>query len=269
MPENASTIMRTSKDPKELTRIAVMLCRSHNPADHDELGRWLRSEDFLDRLDSEEKYAGPPSKLRIRAVLDELGQNQDTSAQQLLVTLTQARTFLDEPARVDLLIRACAVVRPAPPLVVRYWDFHCQPEDGYTHLTIEAIVENGSPPALALLERKMTDARHSDDDKTAWMLSSIMTHRNDLPLLQSCERLMTGKLPEKLRPSLIDALFDYKPTEWFTPATVLYPPDRKLASPEARAQLSKIGETVLKTFKVSARQKGAIEKTLKEVGDTK
>ena len=35
------------------------------------------------------------------------------------------------------------------------------------------------------------------------------------------ERLLRGGLPEQLKPLLVEVLFDYRPTEWFRPATVL------------------------------------------------
>jgi hypothetical protein len=174
-----------------------------------------------------------------------------------------------EAVRADLLIEACAVIRPAPPEVVRFWDNHSQPDDGFSHLTIKAVVDNGSAPALVLLEKKMADSKHSEEDKTAWMRSRILTHRNDLPLLQTCERLLTAGLPAGLRPSLVEVLFDYRPAEWFSPAASFNPPDRRQASPEALAQLRKIGQLALKTVPLTERLKEMVEKTLEEIEKTR
>ncbi|MEJ7712145.1 MAG: hypothetical protein WKF84_20365 [Pyrinomonadaceae bacterium] len=58
------------------------------------------------------------------------------------------------------------------------------------------------------------------------MRTRILTHRNDLPLLQSCQPVLTDILPIHLRPYLVEALFDYRPAEWYRPATAVNPPKR-------------------------------------------
>jgi hypothetical protein len=258
------SIMETSKDSKELLKTACTFAQSSESIDHELLLRFLRSQDFLQRLDSESDYAAE-IRLRIRRVLDELAKNQNPSARNILVALTQDQTFLMEPARVDRLIQACAVIRPLPPEVIKFWDDHCQPEDGFTPLTIEAIIENGSEPALTLLEQKMLDPRQMEQDIIAWMHTNILIHRNDLPLLRSCERMLAGGLPEKLRLALGDVLFDYRPTEWFPDNIEIRPPDRRQAGSEALAQLRKIGEYALKNILMKARLRKAVMDTLEEI----
>jgi hypothetical protein len=182
----------------------------------------------------------------------------------MLVALTQTPGFYKEPARADLLIDACAEVRPAPPEVIKFWDNHSQPDDGFTHITIEAVVENGSEPAISLLEKKMSDPKHEEEDKLHWMRSSILTHRNDLILLQACECILGASLSENLRISLVEVLFDYKP-EWFPPSTVLKPPDRQKAIPQALAQLRKIGEFALNKMNLTKDLRKKVEKTLEQI----
>jgi hypothetical protein len=258
-------VLQSSKDPAELQSSALALASSKRAADHRALLGWLSKPEFLRRLDSDSAYGGSAQRLRLAPVLSALSSNSSPSAQGTLVALTQRPTFVQSAPRADLLIEACAALRPTPPEVVRFWDDHSRPEDGFTNRTIEAMVQNGSPPALALLEKKMIDPAHDEDDKRAWMLSSILTHRNDLSLLKSCERLLTGKLGANLRPVLVEALFDYRPTEWFSPATVLKPPDRDEASPAARAELRSIGAYALEKVTLSENQRSAVRKTLGEL----
>ncbi len=269
MADSPVQVLKTSKDAKELVNAALSLARSKQPADHNELLRWLRSEEFLTRLDYESDYRNTGKRTRIRRVLEALSENNSSSAHDVLVALTQSPMFIKEPVRADSLIEACVVLRPAPSEVVRFWNDHSQPDDGFTHLTVEAIVENGSEPAVALLEQKMTDPRHDDNDKISWLRSSILTHRNDLPLLRSCERMLAGALPKRLCPHLVEVLFDYRPTEWFGPAELLYPPDRRQASAEALAQLRRLGQMALRTVALTEDQKKAVERTLKELGESK
>jgi len=258
------SIMETSKDPKELLKTACTLAQSSESIDHELLLRFLRSEDFLRRLDSESDYAAE-TRLRIRRVLDELVKNRTSSARNILVALIQDQTFLKEPARVDRLIQACAVIRPLPSEVIKFWDDHCQPEDGFTSLTIEAIIANGSEPALKLLEQKMLDPGQMEQDKIAWMHTDILVHRNDLPLLRSCERMLAGGLPETLRLALVDVLFDYRPTEWFPEDIAIRPPDRRQANEEALAQLRKIGEYALKNILMKARLRKVVMDVLEKI----
>jgi hypothetical protein len=241
---------------------ALALAASALPSDHATLRQELLSEDFLARLGPPKTSRRSPQDSPLLPVLQTLSTNPAPSARQVLLALTQAASFNRNPDRTDLLIRACAALRPAPPEVVAFWDQHCQPEDGFTPLTIEALVENGSAPALALFEKKMLSNRFSDDVKTDWMRSSVLTHRNDLAVLQSCQRLLAGALPHKLRPALVEVFFDYKPAEWFPPDTVLRPPARAQAGTEARAQLRAIGMWALQNLSLTESEKSAIRQTL-------
>jgi hypothetical protein len=259
MAEDTLNILRVSKEPRELVLAAERLAASREPADHQALLGFLKSREFLERLDSRDDCEGDWRRLRLRRVLEILRGNTTPSARAALVSLTQAPPYVQDPPRSDLLIPLFAEVRPAPPELVAYWDEHSLPDDGWVHLTMKAIVDNGSPPAIALLERKMADTRFSDEDKIDWLHTCILTHRNDLPLLQACERMLGGSLPEHLRPSLVEVLFDYR-REWFRASAPLRAPLWPEASPEAKAQLRKIGEAALDPI-----QRSAVEKTLQEM----
>ena len=255
----------SKEDQRALATEAFALAKSVRPEDHSLLLQKLKSEEFLKKLDSEKAYQGPSNRLRLRHLLETLSKNPTPSARNTLVALTQIPEFYKEPARADLLIKACAEVRPATREVIKFWDNHSQPDDGFTPLTIEAIVKNGSEPAITLLEKKMSDPKHDEEDKLDWMRSSILTHRNDFILLQGCERMLSGGLLDNLRIALIEVLFDYRPKEWFRPSTVLKAPDRRQATPEALAQLRKIGEFALKKMNLRDDLKKVVEKTLEEI----
>ncbi|MGK3964570.1 hypothetical protein WMF38_10385 [Sorangium sp. So ce118] len=259
-------VLETSRDPKELLAAALATARSDQPADHEVLRQHLQRDEFLRRLDSEQDYKEAARFwLRVSRVLEALGSNPLPSAHKALLTLTADKVFLAEGERIIALIQAGAKVRPAPAELVKFWDAHSQPEDGFTPTTITALVTNGSAPALALLETKLADPGHEDDDKLAWMRSDMLAHRNDLPLLERCERMLKGSLPRALRPSLVEVLFDYRPGEWFSPATVVSAPDLRKATPEALAELLKIGELALKSVPLSATQKKAVELRVEEI----
>lgn len=258
--------LKESKDPKELLAAGLEAARSAEPADHALLQGLLTSAEFLGRLDSKEEYQ-QAAKFRLRAsrVVDALGRNAAPSARQAFVAVCQDKGFLAEDERIIALLQASAFVRPAPPELAKFWDDHFQPEDGFGPTAVTAMVDNGSPEALALLEKKFADRQFEDDEKLAWMRTRILAHRNDLPLLEWCERVLKGSLPKGLRPALVEVLFDYRPGEWFRPATVVAAPDRRKASAEALAVLRRIGEYALQSVPLSANQKKAVEGTLTEI----
>lgn len=268
MREDLAKILQTSKEPKELLKAGAELAASDNAADQKALRDALCTEDFLLRLNTVEEYAGDTKRLRLRRIFDQLVQNQSPYAKETILALVKSPPYLKEGGRVDLLIMATAVVRPAPPELVAFWDKYCQPEDGYTPLTIDALAENGSPPALELLERKFADPAHEDDFKQAWMRRSVFTHRNQAGMLATCGRLFEKGLPDHLRGDLVDVVFDYKPGEWYRPAVSFNPPPWSSYSASARAQMRRLGDYVLKNLKLTARQKQAVEDTLKALEKT-
>ncbi len=261
----ATEIQATPMGDKDLLSTARKLAQSDRPADHNELRKLLSSVQFLARLDGPERYQGAPEKLQLSEVLRELSANRNPSAEAVLIALTRAPGFLAEPLRVELLILACVSLRPAPPAVIRFWDRHWVSDDGYSYVTAAAVCDNGSAPALALLEKKLADRSHADDDKRVWLVTGILMHRNEEAMLDSCERLLLVGLPKRLRPQLVEVLFDYRPTEWFRPATVLVPPERKLASAAARARLRRIGEYALQSVALSEQQQQVVRGVLKEI----
>src|SRR5205823_1816263 len=141
--------------------------------------------------------------------------NPALSAAQTLVNLTQSPGYNAVLVRTDLLITACAGVRPPPAPLLKFWDNHCRPMDGFTPLTIVALVVNGTVPAIDLLERKFADPTHGDDVKGDWMHNAVLPHRDDVELLRGCQRLVRHRLPKHLRPALVETLFDYRPDDWY------------------------------------------------------
>ena len=269
MSDTPIEILRASAEPNALKTAAQTLAASERPEDHVAVTSFLTRTAFLDRLNTLSEYQiFRPKRLRLWAVLDVLLRNKAPSAHQVLIDLTTAPAYNDDemPARSDLLIQACARIRPAPTQVVAYWNKYCQPDDGHAPLTIEALLENSSPPALALLEAKMADPGHEVDERIAWMHASILLRRNDLHVLKTCHRMISGSLPQSLRPALVETLFDYRPAEWYTPSNPVRCPPRQMMSAEAKAELRAIGEMALKQEELTLEQQAVVKSVLVEIG---
>ncbi len=240
--------------------------RSDAPARHASLLAKLQTRSFLETVDTPADYADAARRgLHVAQIVDALALNPAPSAQRDFRALTASRTFLAHDERVIALIKSSVNVRPAPPELVRFWDRYSRPNDGFTPTTIGVLVDNGSEPALRLLEQKLADPRHGNDDKLGWMRTDILRHRNDLTLLQTSARLLKDHLPSRLRPALVEVLFDYRPGEWFKPGAGVSPPQLTSASAAARVELRKVGQLALRIVALNADQKAAVTQRLQEL----
>ena len=236
----AITALETSSDPWALADAAKALAKSQDRGDQAAIGRALAKRDFLDRIDTAEDYQGPSRHLRVAGVMKQLGENPSEAARETLVTLCNSDVYQEHPARVDLLIDALALVRPASPEAIAFWDRHSQVDDGFVNRTIAALSTNQSPPAIALFEKKVADPQFDPLDVTWWIQRYGLPMRNQVAYLQASQRLLAGPLNDELRAVLAESLFDFKPKIWFTPHDVPKCPDRALAGRPALELLEKL-----------------------------
>jgi hypothetical protein len=263
---DASHVLATSLDRRELKNAAVLLASSDLPADHEVLGRYLASGEFLGRLDGPEDYAGSTAGLRLSRVMETLEENRLPSTDGVLLGLIAAPEYQGHVLRMLLLVRALREVRPSPPEAVRYWDGKSASGSPLAQDVVEALCVNGSEPALALLERKFADPGHASSQKVFWMRKFILPRRNDLPLLSTCERMVTGSLPPDLRPALVEALFDYQPSKWYRGCEPPKPPPRSEAIETAKQAFRRIGEDALRNIPLTEEQKRGVRTGLIELG---
>jgi hypothetical protein len=258
--------LKTSRDPKLLLETALECARSARSEDHQALLNALGSAEFLGRLDNKQEYLAPPRQLRLARVMDALAQNN--AAHRVLTALTGQRAFTSFEPRQELLIRSLAAVRPAPEAAIRFWNLHAAPDAPYLTVTIDALADNGSEPALTLLATKLADSRLDREDRIAWMRDAVLRHRNEPAMLKMCRRLLDDNLAAQLKPSLVEALFDYREA-WYLSDQPPPQPDVRRASPEAVAELRGIGELALKQVRLTAAQRAAVERTLASTGPSR
>jgi len=146
--ESKITVKYYNEDPKALYSQACQLARSIQDSDFQTLQVWLTDRAFLSKLDLAQAYEGQAIRLRVAGVLQIISENPSPSAQKVLLSLTTSPAFLEHRARVDLLIQALVKIKPVPHQAVVFWDKHFQPEDGYSGVTVWALLDNGSTPAI-------------------------------------------------------------------------------------------------------------------------
>ncbi len=252
-----------SAEAKELLRALLASARSDEPSRHADVSKQLRTLTVLEKLDSDEDYVNAARfRLRVGQVVEALARNPVATARDAFLDLTVSDVFVAHDERTMSLVRTSVHIRPAPPALVAFWEQYSQPDDGFTPTTVTVLVDNGSRAALELFERKLIDPTHPDDDKIAWMRTRILPHRNDVALLETCERLLQGELPEHLMPLLVEVLFDYRPEEWFRPTSGASAPPLESASREALDVLLRLGTVALTMVRLTDEQRSAVKRRL-------
>ena len=255
-----------SPDARAALKQAVRWAQSQNPSEQSSLLSQLQSQEFLTQIDAPQDYQRlAPRQLRLGNIFQKLMKNDAPAARQTLVALTQAPTFKDSDAREELLVRALAVVRPAPPEAIKYWDERCNVDAIHSHFVINSICQNGSEPALQLLERKMLDVDIEPDFHLLWMRDPILRHRNDLPLLRACHRLLQSALAPEMKGALVEALCAYRRDEWYRSCAPPVPPARAAASTEALEELRRICEYAKGNLTLQPLEIVAVDTTMVEL----
>jgi hypothetical protein len=256
-PEQDTLLQST--DSKALVHAAQALALSDDPADQAFLLAQLRQQQFLSRLDGDDAYEGHAKRLRLWRVLRTLSRNLNPARSFLLAELTQDAMFVSHEVRIDLLIQVCAALRPCPPEVLRFWDAHCQPDDGFGNLSARAMIENDTAPALDLFFDKLNDGAHELDDRLEWLRQIVLPNRTHIALLQASLRALLAGLLAPLDNELVQVLFDYRPETWYRAATVQVPPDPTTLTPEARAEQLRIARHALAHVAIDQRTREVLD----------
>lgn len=252
---------------RELKSAAYRLAQSTEEDSLRALYAGLQREDRLGKLDPQEDYLDyPATQLRLAGIFRHLMQNQSPASDQLLVALTREATFRDVDARREILVKALAVVRPAPPEAIQYWQAHAAPGSIFLHFVIEALCRNGSPPAIQLLETIFTSGDYSEQMKVLWMRDPVLRHRNDESLLTMCGRLLVSPLSPDLKVVMVMALIDHDPEVWYPPDHLPKPPPRSQASDTAKQALLSILKQAGQMREMTVDQKLLIDAVAEEIG---
>ena len=251
---------------QSLAKAGNTLAQSDDVNDHRTLYTGLGSTAVLSRLDSDEDYVKyGAAQLRVAGVLKRLMMNPSPHATTQLVATTRLETFRDSLAREELLVRGLAMVRPPPADALEYWRTHAQPYSILVHITVDALCTNGTQPAIVLLEATLLNPDIDVNYKILWFRDPMLRHRNDVPLLQLCLRLLRSSLSRELKLALVEALTDHQPDTWYPPDHLPMPPPRAEALPLARQTLREILQTAKQELTPNTGQLTVIDRTLAEI----
>lgn len=265
-----------TRDAREVYRALRLAAAGTDPSEHAALRGQLVSPAVLGLIDSPKDYQAPPHTLRVAGVLAELMDNRTPISDETLNTLAANEQFVTGYPRQELMIRAMVVVRPASTQALDLWRAHSRPKSVLRHVTIDAICDNGTAPAMPLFEEVMTNPVHDPDSRVLWMQDAVLRNRDKATILDSCARMLRvpprdGEKPaedgpaleEPLAPSLVSTLFEHK-ERWYLECDPPQPPMLISTPKESKLILRRIGEWALAALEKSldASTKVAIEQTL-------
>ncbi len=261
MASNFDNVAATTKDRGTLYDAALKAAASTDGAEHQALRSRLTTQPVLDLLDTRTEYENPPKTLHIAGVIKQLMDNRTPVADETLNALASNDLFTSILPRQHLMIMAMVPVRPASKEAVDLWRRHSQPKAPYKHVSMDAMADNGTEPAIALFEEVMASPAHNHDHKIMWMQDPILRHRNNPIMLAMCERLLLQTLAVEIRPHMVSALFEHR-EQWYLVCDPPEPPELASTPAPGKLTLRRIGEHALANIQLETRTRAAVEATL-------
>lgn len=258
MPNLDPAVLKSS-DPREVMKMAQAYAASDKPAEQAVLQDAFKDPTFYSRLDDEEALKQQAIRWRLASVMQVLRTNPAPAVQATILSLCDNATFVANSGRTELLIRVLVPIRPSPPKAVEFWREQGVLGHLHQHRVPYALADNGSVPAIALLEEEFLQADRPDNYKVAWMRDQVIRHRFELPMIQAAERLQK-QLPQHLAVSLTEVYFIYK-DRWYLSCEPPKPQPLSAASPEARRHYLAIADYALQSLPLDPLLREQIEAT--------
>jgi hypothetical protein len=240
---------------------AIALAQSKAEADHAQLADLLLDQVWLDRLDPPKTAAGiDPRFLQLTRVLEAAARH----APQVLEAAAGDALYLQSDYRRASLIEASAAAADPGHKLIGLWRSQLNPEADELESTIEALVSSRSAAAVRLLQEAFTSKAFDTGRVIGWFRDGVLRHRQDAELLAGLERLLEGnRLGRKRRFALVEALFEYRPADWYLgtgPHPV--PPKRADLTDAARDRLRSIADRAVREKLIDSERRTAIEAEL-------
>lgn len=243
---------------------AIALAQSNAETDHEQLARMLLDRAWLDRLDPPRTAVGiDPRFLQLTRVLEAAARH----APQALEAPAGDALYLESDYRRASLIEASGAAASPGPKLIELWRSQLDPDADELGSAVEALVSSRSQAALGLLEDAFASTAFDTELVISWFRGPILRHRQDPQLLAALERMMEGpRLHAKRRFALVEALFEYRPNDWYIgtgppPA----PPLRADLTEAARARLRSIADRAVREKLIDCTQRARIESELAPV----
>ena len=205
------SILEHSTDRAALERAAITLASSNDPQSIAELGKLLRSPEFLARLDN---LRSPADKTRsLSKVLLTIAKHPSAATEQLCLSLAADPVFLSDDDRRIYLLPALAAVKPMSEQTVNVMRRASQ--EGYFLAVAPLLTRNGSPQAISLFEEMIRDRGVPPARRIDALHTSILPWRTSPAVLDCAGRLLSDGLEDEVAAGLVESLFDDQSRRWF------------------------------------------------------
>lgn len=171
-----------SNDPREAMEMAQACAASDNVFEQRLLQDAFRDPTFYARLDDEEALKGRFTSWRLASVLQVLRTNPAPAVHATILSLCDNPAFGAHIGRTSLLLQVLVSIRPSPPEAIKCWRRHGATGALYQYVVPDALADNGSVPAIALLEEQLLEVARPAEDKRLWMRDAVIRHRFELPM---------------------------------------------------------------------------------------
>jgi len=248
---------------RDLKNAASACAKSPLATDHQALQAKLVSPDFVARLDPD--GASVWTKLRLNKILNHLGNHPSSSAHQVLLAATKAPPFQNDFLRIQAMIYALVPLKPPPPAAMEYWQTWGTPSSLIHYDVSEALCQNRSPEAMALMENRLLNPQFTDEDLLSWALGPVRSYRYEKEIIVATQNVTDKGLPGPRLNPLVMVIFDDKPEKWFDECGPKKAMPLAKATPEARRDLEHLGKTVLNRQDIDPSLLPAVKKTLSQL----
>lgn len=251
--------LNESQDGLELKVAMIGIVKNPKPDELRVIVGFLKSEEFLLRLDKAEMYKTTHINLRLNKVLRALSESSNPECHLVLSGLANSKVFVSHPLRQKILIRCLTNLRPLDPGAEAFWRYHSTPASSLSTDIAEAVLINQTVPALNIFASMINNSDHPQSLRISWLRRHLLPRRDDLPLLQLTEFLLKGNLSNLMQQKLLEVNFDFQPQSWYKSCRHPEPPKRVFLPEEPKAQLLQIAEFSLENITLSDHLKSTIE----------
>lgn len=260
-PVSPPIAVRQSARADELVRLA----REEESSAQDELRSVLLDRSHLAKLNSEQEYLALEARqLQVFFVLRALAENDSEPARQTLDAIAGDALYRYAGAFQSVLLEASKSSTRPPAGLLRLWEEQLRPEADSLNEAVDAVVSNGSEPAVALFERCLLEQPYREDYVISWLRGPVLRHRQDEALLRASQRLIrNAKWPKAYRRELVAVLFDYDPAHWYHSESVPpTPPDRSQLTASSRDLLLAIAGEAATAGLLSSKRHAEVRREL-------
>lgn len=231
----------------DAAKAAIARAESGTASEHSRLAAELIDAPWLDRLDPPAlARVLPASHLQLTHVLRALAR----SAPNAFSGLATNPAYLQSESRRAALLTASGACREPGDELVAVWREQVQPEGDELETTIAALFESASAAAHKVLESAFANEEFEPELVASWFHGPLLGMRQNEATVAWIEKLLTGgELREGLPEMLVEALFEYRPREW-------YPQSQPAPTPPPRAKLTDAARTILLRIAERARADG-------------